>query len=62
MMSSVFKEEGESHQRGILKTYKDENMLGSRVLVYLWEYFVLKALDLLPLFPAVLIRNALVHM
>ena len=36
-------------------------MLGSRVLVYLWEYFVITALYLLSFFPVVLIRNVLVH-
>lgn len=61
IMSSVFKEEGKRHRKGMLKAYQDENMLSSRALVYLWEYFVIEALYLLPLFPVVLIRNVLVH-
>lgn len=36
-------------------------MLGSQVLVYLLEYFEIKVLCLLPLFPHVLIRNVLLQ-
>lgn len=62
VLPSVFEEQGVKNLRGILQSRQDENILVSRVLVYQSEYFVINVPYLLPLLPAVLIRNILVYL